>query len=328
VLQLSEEMKIKMKHLNEHLLATQAEALNVGREDLRDILREGIGPFRPTRTLTKEEVGRKFPGAILGVDGSNNGYGGSFPHEVAVLQAAAIMTTGETYLKADVVAPLLPEARERVEEIARHDGLTHEQAMDRLVKMTGAELEIQVALSALEEQTPALVLLDGGLLRYRTLAPSWGTLREKVLRRNIPIAGVIEEIGTREIARSVRLPGALGELYDRGVLYGLLEPGEALWPLPTLQWKQDIYTVFARLSHDPHPVGIDLLREQEARFQDIVQIIYTLTPSGGRGIPLWLDVVDERTRLSSAAVELIVETFIDPAVRQKLLIPKRDRRDF
>ena len=55
-------------------------------------------------------------------------------------------------------------------------------------------------------------------------------------------------------------------------------------------------------------------------------MIYTLTPEQGRGIPYWLDIVDNQVRVTNPLVQTLVEQYIDPEIRHRILMLKRNDR--
>jgi hypothetical protein len=59
---------------------------------------------------------------------------------------------------------------------------------------------------------------------------------------------------------------------------------------------------------------------------DLIRLVYTLTPRQGRGIPYWLDIVDNQVRVTNALMQTMVEEYIDEDLRRRLLVTKRDER--
>jgi hypothetical protein len=55
-------------------------------------------------------------------------------------------------------------------------------------------------------------------------------------------------------------------------------------------------------------------------------LVYSLTPEQGRGIPFWLDIVDNQVRVTNPLVETMVEQYIDADLRHRLLAVKRSDR--
>ncbi|OAT85749.1 DNA double-strand break repair nuclease NurA [Desulfotomaculum copahuensis] len=118
-------------------------------------------------------------------------------------------------------------------------------------------------------------------------------------------------------------------IYDRELLFGLLEPGECLFTHPQVEVKNaGLYTVFARLSRHPQAVAVDFLCAQAGVAKEVMRYLYTITPAGSRGIPLFLDLVDAEVRLSHRDVRLLAGAGLDPAVRECFFTAQRQRRDY
>jgi hypothetical protein len=81
-----------------------------------------------------------------------------------------------------------------------------------------------------------------------------------------------------------------------------------------------------RASKSPQPIGVDGLEAQREARLELLRLVYTLSPEQGRGIPFWLDIVDNQVRVTDALVESLVEQYIDPDLRHRLLLSKRSER--
>ena len=90
--------------------------------------------------------------------------------------------------------------------------------------------------------------------------------------------------------------------------------------------KRDYYTVFARMGSTPQAVACDFLPGQEEHLLPAMNLIYSLTPPQGRGIPAWLDLVDREVRLNKKSMESLVMNGLDPAVRERFFKSNRERR--
>lgn len=252
---------------------------------------------------------------LVAVDGSVNSTGGTPPHTVVLFQALAKSSHGAEHWAADVRTPLLEEG----DLWAKDEGRWRSRVL--------AKLELAVARKAVEAERPRAVFMDGSLFHYHLDAPDeWAALKAAVLEQDVLLIGVSEEIGTTDVARACMEGGAHGRT-DREVLYGVLEPGECFW-VDNLGRKQGFRTVFARTSRHPQCIGIDLLIEQRLEAADAVRLVMTLTPPEGRGIPLWLDIVDRDVRLTDKLVEALVDQYLDPAVKRLVLSPKRRERPY
>jgi hypothetical protein len=76
----------------------------------------------------------------------------------------------------------------------------------------------------------------------------------------------------------------------------------------------------------PDPIGVDGLMEQKEHKYELLKLIYSLTPEQGRGIPFWLDIVDNQVRVTDALVQTMIEQYIDPDLRHRLFDAKRKQR--
>ena len=142
------------------------------------------------------------------------------------------------------------------------------------------------------------------------------------------LVGVVEGISTSVIwnALSEDLPSSISQASDWELLSGLLAVGEVLEVEAGL-FKEGFRTCFARFTPDPKPIGIDLPEEQQAGLEELQSMLYTLTPEGGRGIPLWLDIVDEKVRITDKMVEGLLKANLGEAYFEYLL-QKRNKRDW
>lgn len=307
-------------------LRERAGWLRSRREKLRSFLAERVGELRPLRRLTAVEL-RAWLGErpLVGVDGSSNVVGGSYPHYVALLAALAQSTDGRQTWSWQVWSPLLTEERlgQDSDEIARRQALT--------------VLEAGVAARALSEFHPRLLLMDGPLVRFRIEAPQpWEDLSRLARQEGAVLVGVIESVGTALLASLLaeELPPSWRTAYDRELLWGLLEPGEMLVVQPP--HKPGLRTCFLRPGSDPTPVGLDFpaLLPWEGpgkAYSDVVrvaEVLYTLTPAGGRGVPLWLDLVDARVRLNDRMARALVEGGLSRETWWQFLASKREARPF
>ncbi|MDD4570385.1 MAG: DNA double-strand break repair nuclease NurA, partial [Tepidanaerobacteraceae bacterium] len=122
-----------------------------------------------------------------------------------------------------------------------------------------------------------------------------------------------------------RLPESQHPASDWEILFGLLEVGEILEIAPGL-FKEGFRTCFMRASVDPKPIGIDLLEEQQGYLNEVVDLVFTLTPRDGRGIPLWLDIIDKNVRITDAVMKGLLSTYLGEDYVE-FLIPKREKRE-
>jgi hypothetical protein len=282
------------------------------------ITNEKIGYFIKSNRLTTDELTKIVDkGGICGVDGSTNNGGGSFPYIITLQQAMAKFCNDacEDILLSDAFSPFSMEDRISEEEYRTY------------VKRNLALLEASAAILALEEYKPAILLMDGSLVRFKIEAPEyWEKLKNKALEVGTLLVGVVEGISTSIISESLKdeLPCAMTYALDWEMLFGLLDIGEALVMAHGL-FKEGFCTCFLRTSADPKPIGLDVPEEQQQYLEDLHNLIYTITPKNGRGIPLWLDIIDNEIKISDKMMDMLIKTYLGQDYSE-LIIPKRNKR--
>lgn len=207
-------------------------------------------------------------------------------------------------------------------------GQRPDEAMAHLRWEILAKLEAEVAEKTLALR-PRLVVLDGGFARLKMHAPEiWSRLKITALEQDVLLLGVTEEIATSSLVRTFTQkddPGFTGVMGDREILFGLLQPGETYQLHEGNSGEQG--RLYARFARHPQVVAVDYLREQESSLEPALNFLYSITPSHGRGIPLWIDVVDAEVRLSREEVEAMIATCLDPAMAEVFLRPLRASRE-
>ena len=247
MLLLSEELKQKLEETNRDLRRAYPRDL-FNRDGIRDRL-TSIGRIYMAEKWDgqqmKEWLGER---TLVGVDGSVNTTPGTHPHTLSVFQALAKGTRGEEKWSADLYTPLLEEEEEGAEgQLAR-------EAKHRGRLLAG--LEIQVALYAIRNWTPRVVMMDGSLLHFLIdHADAWEELVKAAEQADVLLVGVSEEIETKSLART--LFPEQGNYSDREILFGVMKPGEVyvsaeMDPPGTGLWK----AVLSPSKH-PQPVGVD-----------------------------------------------------------------------
>jgi hypothetical protein len=311
----SKELKEKLEKLNRDLRnAYPREAF-----DERKIRRklEQAGRFFRIEKWSDAEMRDWLGGrTLVGVDGSVNSTKGSPSRALSVFQALAKGTRGEEKWAADVYVPFL-DGPEPAEGQAAREAQRRGAILSRL--------ELQVAEEAIRDWQPRVVMMDGSLTHFSIDdADSWERLVFLADRSGTLLVGVSEEIGTRSLARE--LFPELPAWTDRDLLYGILRMGEAFeWEA----WSPDggrLWKMVFRSSKSPQPIGLDGLQSQREERLELARLVYTLTPEQGRGIPFWLDIVDNQVRVTDPLVETMVEEFIDPDIRHRVLMAKRSDR--
>ncbi|WP_209125710.1 DNA double-strand break repair nuclease NurA [Alkalihalobacillus sp. BA299] len=253
---------------------------------------------------------------IAAVDGSVNQTKGEYPHVIYFFQALARTLKGSEKWEFDIYTPLLEDLGD--EEI---------ENQKRIRSKRMAELELMVAKAMMEENNIKVILMDGSLTHYAIDAPRlWQEVKQLALMKNTLLIGVTEEVGTSFLYQELDLEfhEAQGQqlVYDRDLLFGVLKQGEMLF-MENVQHKPNVYTAWLRPSTDPAVIGVDILIEQSEEMDQICDFLYSTTPREGRGIPLFLDMIDRDVRISDKLVEALVEQYIHPELKQRLLSPKR-----
>jgi len=289
------------------------------REFLRKIIvGKGTGKFLKCKKLDPEMLSTIVEkGGIAGVDGSTNSGGGIYPYMVTLQQALAKSCDKDRQevLLSDAFSPLLMEQALSEDDYREY------------VKKNLAALEANAALLALEEFQPAVLLMDGSLVRFRIEASQlWEKLKQKALYNGTVLVGAVEGISTGIISSA--LEGAVPQMpcqaMDWEILFGLLEVGEVLEMAPGL-FKEGFRTCFARFSQDPKPIGIDMPEEQYASLEQVKDLLFTLTPMNGRGIPLWLDMIDRKVRITDMMMEGLLNTYLGEDYNE-FISSKRSKR--
>lgn len=311
----SEELQLKLKKLNQALRETYPKNL-LDTHRIRQHLSE-VGEFVRIKKFSDLELQDWVQGkSVVGVDGSVNSTKGIEMRTLSVFQALAKGTQGEEAWEADVYTPLIQDEWET-------EGLLAREAQKRGARLS--RLEMKVTKRAIRDWKPRVVMMDGSLLHYHfDDADEWEKVSYLAEESGVLVVGIAEEVGSRGLAKQLFPEHPAWS--DRDLLYGLLEIGEAYewseWsPAGTRMWKM----VF-RPSYSPAPVGVDGLLLQKQERINLLRLVYSLTPQQGRGIPYWLDIVDQQVRVTNPLVQTMVDQYIDPELRHRLLSPKRSER--
>lgn len=304
------------------------------KEDLRRlIVGQGIGQFVTIKKMERHEVAGYLAGrTIAGVDGSSNSFGGSYPGMISLLQAGAMTMQRNKYLTGDALSPMSRRDRKKIAEYQERHSLSEAEAFLRYKDERMAQLEVKAALDLLENEHPALVLFDGGFVRYESKASLlWEEYALRAREKNIISIGIIEEVGTNFISRAlVDILGGKLLPYDRQLLFGVLEPGEALFLDADLKHKGfsgRYYTCFARLSSHPAIMGCDVFLDHKEELPHALRFLFSNTLEGSRGIPFWIDRVDHEIKLTYKETEAMIRQAFPPAWVEKFLVSQRSRRD-
>lgn len=310
----SVELKERLKEVNTALRKQYPSSAHQSGEIRKEL--QKVGRFQYIPKLADQELKKWLAGkSIVGVDGSVNSTKGTEKRVLSVFQALAKATTGGEKWAADVYTPLLEVEIEKEQELARH------------ARKRGAilsTLEMEVAIQAMQEWQPKAMLMDGSLLHYHIDdMGKWETVQRVALEEDVHIIGVTEEMGTSILVKE--LFPTYNSWTDRDLLHGVLQVGE-VFLLNERYFGNKMWRAMFRPTDSPVPIGLDGLVGQLEQQLSLIRLVYTLTPSQGRGIPYWLDIVDREVRVTNALVQTMVEEYIDEDLRRRLLVTKRDER--
>ncbi|MGM0471053.1 MAG: DNA double-strand break repair nuclease NurA [Bacillota bacterium] len=327
MLEISDELKTSLVNVNQELKEKYSTEQIRDKKSLRARIETELKEFVQLNQMSQSRLNQWIADqVIVGVDGSLNKVGGNYPHYLFLLQALAKNTSKEDITATDLFCPLVSCSQAEIEELIDHHQQNQQQineqyAANKIKTSKLAALELEVARKAIKKWQPKLIMLDGSLIRYRIEAEDdWEELRQLAIAEEVLLVGVIEEIGTDEVGKLIA--DELAGFYDRELLFGILEYGEML----PLSFKRDLMTSFLRTSRDPQVIGLDTLPEQKDSLQEVAEVIFTLTPEDGRGIPLWLDIVDGEVRITDKMMQGLMDTYIDSDLQRQLFATKRDER--
>lgn len=322
----------KLSGLNNQLLDKYQGKQNLSFSEVRSLIsRELGGTFRPLVRLNDGEIkGRLGRNSIIGVDGSVNTVGTTFPHYITLFQALAKSSRKEEgfIMENDLHTPLISKERAKMVAQAKEGQLPLGVLQEQIKSTRLAQLELEVAYRSLGKFNPFLIVFDGPLWRYQRKAPElWEKFYSLVLDKRVLVAGVIEEVSSIGLVQlfSNFLPEEMRDLYDRELLFGALDRGEVL-EIRTQELKEGFLTCFLRPSSDPQVVAFDFLAEQAEEMGWLTDLLFTLTPKEGRGIPLWLDIVDKEVRITKQLIDSLIDSSLSPELVKKLLLPKKINR--
>lgn len=325
---LSQELKEKIGEFNTRLNEKYKKLFEMDGKDIRRFIEDNIGQIVQLEKLSHGELNNFYSnGGVVGVDGSKNRIGGAYPHYVEIYQglAKSSISNKVPIFKADYFTPLDDEFELEIDEDARgKEGLITDY------KLSG--IEVDVALESIKEHNPSVIMMDGSLIRYDIECfDKWINLRRECEERGIILIGVIKDIKTNIVENQLCELGLLegmANIYDREVMYGLLDYGEAvkISDEVTKKSKEGFTSLFMRSSYAPNVIGMDMLDSQRKYLEEMARLVFTLTPQNSRGVPLWLDIVDSEVKLTDKMIRSLLENYLDRDILEKFFISERDKR--
>lgn len=308
-----QDLEGQLREVNKSLRNKYAFIFSLDNDTFRKELTENVGRLIEMEKFPKEKLSKYK--RTVGVDGSNNRSGGAFPHFIEIFQGLAKSTDGNEVYKNKVYTPTLNDIYED----------------KNLSQKYLATIEIETALEYINKYDFDYLMMDGGFIRYKINCLDLFTeLRETCEAKNIILFGVIKDLKTNVIARSLEIDESI---YDREILFNRLKTGEAILIRNEINKKfikdglgEGFSSAFMRTSKFPGAVGLDILDTQEKYLEEISSLIYTLTPMSSRGVPLWLDIVDKDVKITDEILTTLLEEYLDRDVYERFFISERDKR--
>lgn len=308
-----QDLEGQLREVNKSLRNKYDFIFTLDNDAFRKELTENVGRLIKMEKFPKEKLSKYK--RTVGVDGSNNRSGGAFPHFIEIFQGLAKSTDGNEIYKNKVYTPTLNDIYED----------------KNLSQKYLATIEIETALEYIDKYDFDYLMMDGGFIRYKINCLNLFTeLRETCEAKNIILFGVIKDLKTNVIARSLEIDESI---YDREILFNRLKTGEAVLIRNEINKKfikdglgEGFSSAFMRTSKFPGAVGLDILDTQERYLEEISSLIYTLTPMSSRGVPLWLDIVDKDVKITDEILTTLLEEYLDRDVYERFFISERDKR--
>ncbi|MGO1581119.1 MAG: DNA double-strand break repair nuclease NurA [Peptoniphilaceae bacterium] len=312
------EMKEDIKELNYLLKNKYNKFFSMPRESFRVEVLNEIGKFSSLEKLSNKKL-KEF-GLVVGVDGSVNKVGGSYPHYIELYQALAKPTIGEDLFSNSYYSPMLSGNTSEDEKLE----------INKREKLL-ASIELDVAIKSVKYHKPSILMMDGGLIRYKIHDQyNYEELISLCEKNSVVIVGVIKDLKTNVISRTLNEDLSL---YDRELLYGKLNKGDFIEIKDEYNKKSEekdsdegLVSAFLNTSSSAMAIGLDLIKSQREYIKDVANLVYTLTPNNSRGVPLWLDIVDNEVKITDLMIESMLEEYLDRDIYERFFVSERDRR--
>lgn len=311
----NKEIVRELRNINESFKEKFNIISNIDKTEIRNRLSD-FGNFFKLKKLGKEELSNYNPMAC--VDGSVNRFGGSFPHYIDLFLGLSMVSGDESMsvFVSNINSPLL----ETIEE---------ENSGEVRAKLL-AEIEVDTAIKSTLETDLKFLLMDGNLIRYSILATEkFNQLVDACVSKGIIIAGFIKEAKTDTLSELVFNDTEV-EIYDKDLLYGVLDEGEGyiLFDKYSKKQERNISSMFLRGAYYPGVAGIEVLNSQKDYLKDIGNLCYSLTTSTSRGVPMIIDMVDKKVKLDDKLTEELIMSYLDRDIIQRVFVSERSLRRY
>ncbi|MBS4537924.1 DNA double-strand break repair nuclease NurA [Clostridium sp. D2Q-11] len=341
MLEVNKDMKNLVSELNEILSEKYEKVSKLDKKYIRQLVHKEVGNINKCRKLSKGVLAEYATGGgIVAVDGSNNKFGGAYPHFVELYQGLArgSKENENPIVEVDFYTPLYIEReQEIIDKLDKGDsnkGKPTKSEVDTFIRNYKLScIELKAAIRAALELNPKIIMMDGSLIRYKIeCQDKWRELKSVCEEKNIILIGVVKDIKTNivgtTLAEKKSLEPPMNFLYDRELLYGILEMGETL--IPEIQnipkYEEGLSSLFIRSSRSPMITGVDILNSQRSYLKEMANLVYTLTPENSRGIPLWIDIIDKEVRISDKLMRGLLDRYLDRDILEKLFVSERSKR--
>ena len=81
-----------------------------------------------------------------------------------------------------------------------------------------------------------------------------------------------------------------------------------------------------RSSQAPTVIGMDILDSQKSHLEEMARLVLSLTPEDGRGVPLWIDIVDSEVKIPDQMIRGLLESYLNREILEMFFISERDKR--
>lgn len=171
--------------------------------------------------------------------------------------------------------------------------------------------------------------MDGNLIRYTIEdKENFDKLSGLCLEKDVLLAGFIKEPKTNILGELIFKDSQQIKLYDKDILYGILNEGEGYILNDSYNKKVDqgFSSMFLRTASYPGVTGLEVLEGQRSSLYNIANLCYSLTPQMSRGVPLIIDMVDKEVKIDDKLMREIVLAYLDSDLVERFFRSERSMR--